>query len=170
MDMNATREGNILSFDCPACGHRNSTDITEYNPQFLEEIGTYENLSVTCPSCQVQVGFNMALPLFEAAEPPGYFEYAAEDEKILREILRDIMWERMPELQGRDREAEEAAYIAEHGLDEYPIDMPSGQPSTPPAAPTSPPAPSPAPSPEPDLEPDLEPEENPTEEGENNNG
>ena len=74
MDMNAAREGNIFSFDCPSCGTRNSTDVTEYDPQFLEEIGTYENLSVTCTNCRVQIGFNMALPLFEIAEPPGYFE------------------------------------------------------------------------------------------------
>lgn len=152
MEMNAIRDGNILSFNCPSCGHRNSTDITEYNPQFLEEIGTYENLSVTCPSCRVQVGFNMALPLFEAAEPPGYFEYASDDEMSLREILRDIMWERMPELQGRDREAEEAAYIEEHRLDEYPVEMPAGPTPTP--TPTPPPAP--APEPEADPEPGQE--------------
>ena len=148
MDMNATREGNIFSFDCPSCGTRNSTDVTEYDPQFLEEIGTYENLSVTCSNCKVQIGFNMALPLFEIAEPPGYFEYATDDDMNTREILRTIMWERMPDLREKNRETEEEIYRKENKLDEYPITPPGNtqQPTTP-TQPTTPPAPEEDPAP-----------------------
>lgn len=172
MDMNATREGNIFSFDCPACGTRNSTDVSEYDPQYLEEIGTYENLSVTCPNCKVQVGFNMALPLFEIAEPPGYFEFASDDDRNTRAILRGIMWERMPELRDRDREAEEEAYRQEHELDEYPVTQPTDQPMTPPGQPMTPPGgtdPEEAPQPEADLQQEEE-ETIQAEEGDNNNG
>ena len=157
MDMNATREGNIFSFDCPACGTRNSTDVTEYDPQFLEEIGTYENLSVTCTNCMVQIGFNMALPLFEIAEPPGYFDYATDDDMNTREILRTIMWERMPDLREKDREIEEEIYRKENKLDEYPIATPGNtqQPTTP-TQPTPPPDPDPLPVPEEDQEPEAQ--------------
>ena len=147
MIRNAQLEGEIFTFDCPACGTTNSTDISEYDPKFIEEIGAFENLMVTCTNCRVLVGFNMQLPLFEAAESEGYFEYASEDDRKLREVVREIMWRRMPDLQGRDREAEEAAYIAEHGIgvpEPEPQEGPTTGPApTMPAIPT-PPAPPPA--------------------------
>ena len=147
MIRNAQLEGEIFTFDCPACGTTNSTDISEYDPKFIEEIGAFENLMVTCTNCRVLVGFNMQLPLFEAAESEGYFEYASEDDRKLREVVREIMWRRMPDLQGRDREAEEAAYIAENG-----VGVPEPEPEEGPMiGPTPTPAPTPPPPPMPPI-------------------
>ena len=65
-----------------------------------------------------------------------------------REILRAIMWERMPELRDKNRETEEEIYIKESKLDEYPIHTPGNtqQPTTP-TQPTTPPAPEEDPAP-----------------------
>lgn len=140
MKLNATLEENIFSFDCPSCGTRNSADITAYDPQFLEEIGTYENFTVICTKCRTQIGFNMAIPLFEIAEPPGYFEYASDDDRALRAILRYIMWTRMPELREKDYKTEEELYRKENNLDEEIEQPPAEDP-----APEQPPAEEPAP-------------------------
>lgn len=152
MEMNAALEGTIFSFDCPACGTRNSTDTAEYDPQYLEEIGTYENLTVVCPNCRVQIGFNMAIPIFEIAESEGYFEFASEDDRQLRAILREIMWRRMPELREKDYKTELEAYKKENGIDQ-------------PTAPEPTPEPAPEPTPEQPTEPgpQLPTEEPPTE-------
>ena len=173
MIRNAELEGNIFTFDCPACGTTNSTDIEEYDPQFVEEIGNYENLMVTCTNCRVIVGFNMQIPLYEAAESEGYFQYANDDERNLREVIREIMWRRMPELQGRDREAEEKAYIEENGIgvpEPEPMDGPMMTP-TPTPAPTPPPPPDPQlPDEQPPIDETPAEETDQTEEGENKNG
>ena len=163
MIRNAKLEGNIFSFNCPACGAENSTDINEYNPHYLEEIGGYENLTVTCHNCRVMIGFNIQIPIFEAAESEGYFQYASEEDRQLREIIREIMWRRMPDLQGRDREAEEAAYIEENGIGVPEPEPPPGmEPDRGPMPP--PPVPYEPPTPEPIIMPDRPPiEEEPTE-------
>ena len=156
MIRNAELEGNIFSFDCPACGTTNSTDIEDYNPQFVDEIGNFENLMITCTNCRVMVGFNMQIPIFEAAESEGYFEYASEEDRKLREVIREIMWRRMPELQGRDREAEERAYIEENGIGvPEPEPMPGPEPE---------PIPIPPPVQLPDEQPPIE--ETPAEDAE----
>ena len=163
MIRNAKLEGNIFSFNCPACGAENSTDVNEYDPQYLEEIGGYENLMVTCHNCRVMIGFNIQIPIFEAAESEGYFQYASEEDRKLRAIIREIMWRRMPDLQGRDREAEEAAYIEENGIGVPEPEPPPGmEPDRGPMPP--PPVPYEPPTPEPIIMPDRPPiEEEPTE-------
>lgn len=159
MIKNAELEGNIFYFDCPACRAKNSTDISEYSPVFHEEVGAFENLMVTCPNCRVQIGFNMQIPIFEAAESESFFQYAGDDERKLRNIIREIMWRRMPEFEGRDREAEEAAYIAEHG-----IGVPEPEPMDEVEPPPAPPIPAPPTPTEPEQEQD---QEQPAEEEEN---
>ena len=147
MIRNATLEGEIFTFDCPACGTENSTNIMDYDPQYLEEIGDYENFAITCTNCRTMIGFNMQIPIFEAAEPESYFEYASDEDRNLREILRHIMWTRLPHLRERDRESEEAAYIEENGIGvPEPEPMPGMEPApTPPEPPVpyEPPAPPP---------------------------
>ena len=156
MIRNAKLEGNIFSFNCPACGAENSTDVNEYDPQYLEEIGGYENLMVTCHNCRVMIGFNIQIPIFEAAESEGYFQYASEEDRKLRAIIREIMWRRMPDLQGRDREAEEAAYIEENGIGVPEPEPPPGmEPDRGPMPP--PPVPYEPPTPEPIIMPDRPP-------------
>ena len=155
MIRNAKLEGNIFSFNCPACGAENSTDVNEYDPQYLEEIGGYENLMVTCHNCRVMIGFNIQIPIFEAAESEGYFQYASEEDRKLRAIIREIMWRRMPNLQGRDREAEESAYIEEHG-----IGVPEPEPiggMEPVPMPQEPPVPYEPPTPQPVIRPESPP-------------
>ena len=141
MIRNAELDGDIFTFDCPACGTVNSTNIMDYDPKYLEEIGDYENFAITCTNCRTMIGFNMQIPIFEAAESEGYFEFASEEDRALRAIIREIMWRRLPHLRDRDRESEEAAYIEENGIGvPEPEPMPGMEPPTPP-----PPPPVPAP-------------------------
>lgn len=161
MIKNAQLDGDIFTFNCPACGTTNSTDISEYDPQFHEEVGDYENLMVTCTNCRVMIGFNMQIPLFEAAESESFFQYAGNEEKKLRNIIREIMWRRMPELRERDRESEEAAYIEENGI---------GVPDPEPMDDDAPPPP-PIPAPPRPAEPEpIEETTKQDQEEENNNG
>ena len=147
MIRNAKLDGDIFTFDCPACGTTNSTDITEYDPQYVEEIGAYENFMVTCTNCRVMIGFNMQIPLFEAAESEGYFEYASDQDRQLREVIREIMWRRMPDLKEKNREIEEENYIKENGIGvPDPAPIPGEEPEPIPEPVPEPPADDPAPA------------------------
>lgn len=106
-----------LLFECTICGKDLIYKMPpNYEPKFLVEFGHYENIQFTCPNCEAEGRnithvINLNIPEIEEMELEVMELEAPPEEVHSRNVVRNIMWSKRPDLKNKNRQRERQNFI-----------------------------------------------------------
>lgn len=104
-------EDNIVNFWCHSCETFQTADITDQTTEFNEQFNQYMPIVIDCPGCEDRgenctTFLNMNLPVvceMEMHVMDEESELTSHEEREDRRFIRDIMWDKRPDLKDVDR-------------------------------------------------------------------
>lgn len=103
----------IVTTKCGVCGRESNHDISEWVPVFNEEFNQYEALPLKC-ECGTTEHLNVQIPPISDMEVEVMEHLADESDRTARNEIRKIIWQKLPEYAGKNREQFESDYATEN--------------------------------------------------------
>lgn len=99
------------SITCNVCGNEIPLTAPKEPVQFLEDAGQWQNVTVSCPTCEKEgretlfiINMNIPESEFEEEEVASE-EFFPKYEKEWRQKIRNFMWQVRPDLKNKNRKA-----------------------------------------------------------------
>lgn len=105
-----------LTVTCPLCGTESVHDLSGWTSCPNVDFGGFENYTAICTleDCGGAIAVNLDIPVLYDMDLWAMELLAPQNDQMVREVLRDLIWDKRADLQGIDREAYAQAYAEEH--------------------------------------------------------